>query len=140
MTVGGYHAIPGILKPGPERGGGLINEYVRVDVRGDTFAASMIGSSPNGTPAGVLDHFGTPPKPARITGVTRLPSGLRLDWTGPDGIYELQRNGIIPGGEWKEIGVTDGPAQRSFVLPLGGSSGLFRLRLVPAGASAGTAP
>lgn len=57
MTVGGQHAIPGITKPGPERGGGLINEYVRIDVRSNSFTASMIGFRPDGTEVGVLDQF-----------------------------------------------------------------------------------
>jgi hypothetical protein len=57
MTVGGQHAIPGINKPGPERGGGLINEYVRIDVRSNSFTASMIGFRPDGTEVGVLDQF-----------------------------------------------------------------------------------
>jgi hypothetical protein len=57
MTVGGYSDIPGITRPRPDAGGGLINEYVRVDVRGDTFTASMIGFSPDGSVVGVLDQF-----------------------------------------------------------------------------------
>jgi hypothetical protein len=57
MTVGGHHAIPGVTRPGPESGGGLVNEYVRVDVQGDTFTASMIGFAPDGTELGVLDRF-----------------------------------------------------------------------------------
>ncbi|RME94489.1 MAG: metallophosphoesterase family protein [Verrucomicrobia bacterium] len=67
MTVGGYHEIPGVPRPGPNRGGGLINEYVRVEVRGDEFVASMIGFRPDGTEVGVLDVFsgraGEPPTP-----------------------------------------------------------------------------
>ena len=57
MTVGGYHAIPGVTRPGPEHGGGLVNEYVRVDVHGDTLTASMIGFAPDGSELGVLDQF-----------------------------------------------------------------------------------
>lgn len=57
MTVGGVHAIPGVPQYGEGRGGGLINEYVRVDVQGDTFTASMIGFDPDGTEVGVLDRF-----------------------------------------------------------------------------------
>jgi hypothetical protein len=75
MTVGGYHAIPGVTKPGPNRGGGLINEYVRVEVRGDAFTASMIGFRPDGTVVGVLDQFGKsrlpasqPPATPQVTG------------------------------------------------------------------------
>lgn len=131
ITVGGYQAIPGIVKPGPTRGGGLINEYVRVDVRGDTFTASMIGFKPDGTPVGVLDQFSPPVKPPFITRLAQVPEGLRIDWTGPDGIYEVQRTAIAIDGEWKDIATTADPAQRSLVIPVPGGSSLIRLRRVP---------
>ncbi|HEY5915679.1 MAG TPA: metallophosphoesterase [Verrucomicrobiae bacterium] len=57
ITVGGFSDIPGIVRPRPDAGGGLINEYVRVDVRGDTFTASMTAFSPDGSVVGVLDQF-----------------------------------------------------------------------------------
>lgn len=75
MTVGGYHAIPGVVKPGPERGGGLINEYVRVDVKGGAFTASMIGFEPDGTAVGVLDQFSNSPIPVSNPPLTPLVSG-----------------------------------------------------------------
>lgn len=57
MTVGGQHAIPGIYKPSPASGGGLVNEYVRVDVTENSFTASMIAFSPDGKVLGPLDQF-----------------------------------------------------------------------------------
>jgi hypothetical protein len=75
MTVGGYSAIPGVIRPRPDAGGGLVNEYVRVEIDGDTFTASMIGFTPDGTEIGVLDRFtgshnpaGHPPGAPRLTG------------------------------------------------------------------------
>lgn len=57
MTVGGQHAIPGIVKPSAESGGGLINEYVRVEVTETTCTVSMLGFAPDGTPLGMFDQF-----------------------------------------------------------------------------------
>ncbi|HNQ90476.1 MAG TPA: metallophosphoesterase [Verrucomicrobiota bacterium] len=57
MTVGGRHPIAGVPQLGGTHGGGLINEYVRVDVTGNAFTASMIGFNPDGTVVGVLDQF-----------------------------------------------------------------------------------
>ena len=57
ITVGGCNDIPGVVRPRPDAGGGLVNEYVRVEVNGDSFTASMIGFSPDGKEIGVLDHF-----------------------------------------------------------------------------------
>jgi hypothetical protein len=79
MTVGGHHAIPGVFKPGPERGGGLVNEYVRVEVRADSFTATMIGFEPDGTEIGVLDRFSMsrnpgshPPARPQVAGPTEV--------------------------------------------------------------------
>lgn len=65
MTVGGCQTIPGVTRPRPDAGGGLINEYVRVDVRGDRFTASMVAFNPDGTELGILDQFSgeRPPEP-----------------------------------------------------------------------------
>ncbi len=89
MTVGGYHAIPGVTCPGPDRGGGLVNEYVRVDVQGDTFTASMIAFTPDGTELGVLDQFrktrGSEPPPLEVLHAEDFESaaelGLPAGWT-----------------------------------------------------------
>ncbi|MCZ6792632.1 MAG: metallophosphoesterase [Planctomycetota bacterium] len=51
MTVGGNHDLPlGIDK-------GLVNEYVKVDVEGDSFTCSMYAFDFDGSPIGVLDGF-----------------------------------------------------------------------------------
>ncbi len=57
MTVGGCSSVPGVTRPRSDAGGGLINEYVRVDVRSNTFTASMVAFNPDGTELGVLDQF-----------------------------------------------------------------------------------
>ena len=63
------------MKPGPDSGGGLVNEYVRVDVRENSFTASMLAFAPDGTALGVLDSFSLsrgggshPPSTPVITG------------------------------------------------------------------------
>ncbi len=75
MTVGGHHAIPGVVKPNAESGGGLINEYVRVEVTESACTVSMLGFAPDGTPLGVFDQFALsnttsphPPTPPLIAG------------------------------------------------------------------------
>ena len=67
------------MKPGAESGGGLVNEYVRVDVTEDAFTASMVAFAPDGTERGVLDHFtlsrhpsAHPPATPVITGPATL--------------------------------------------------------------------
>jgi hypothetical protein len=75
MNVGGCHPIPGVPQIDADHGGGLINEYVRVDVRESGFTASMIGFQPDGTPVGTLDQFsssatpqGRPPATPQVSG------------------------------------------------------------------------
>jgi hypothetical protein len=60
MTVGGQHLIPGLTRSNPSQGGGLVNEYVRVEVQGDSFTASMVAFNPDGTEIGILDQFSLP--------------------------------------------------------------------------------
>ncbi len=134
MTVGGYHAIPGIAKPGPTRGGGLINEYVRVDVQGDWLTASMIGFAPDGTPRGVFDTFVRqseqhPPEPLTIVGAVQVPNGLELHWAGPDGPYQLQHRSILGLDEWADWGAPLEAAARSVTVPIEGRTGFFRIEL-----------
>ncbi len=130
MTVGGYHAIDGVTRPGPERGGGLINHYVRVDVRGNSFAASMIGFEPDGTVAGVLDRFGAnrvPPSARPQTPVLGGPAevdvwggaGLELTcsaFADPDpgdghwrSVWRLSRTADVQSGAGIELEAITGP-------------------------------
>jgi hypothetical protein len=51
MTVGGYHDIA------PDIEGGLVHEYVRVDVEGGVATARMLAFHPDGTFREVLDTF-----------------------------------------------------------------------------------
>ena len=51
MTVGGYHDVA------PDIEGGLVNEYVRVDVVEGTMTARMMAFHPDGTFREVLDTF-----------------------------------------------------------------------------------
>jgi hypothetical protein len=132
MTVGGQHAMAGVVKPGPTRGGGLVNEYVRVEVRGDSFTASMIGFAPDGTELGVLDQFGkaaAPVVPLRIVTVTPVPEGLRIDWTGPTGPYQLQQRPSLDAGGWVDEGGVVGATQRSAVVAADRTGGFYRVRL-----------
>lgn len=134
LTVGGQHAIPGVVKPGPTRGGGLVNEYVRVEVRGDSFTATMLGFAPDGRPLGVLDTFGkgTPPEdPLVVTAVARVPEGLRIEWTGPVAPCRVQaRSGVAAGG-WADRGPVIPAGQQAAVVSIGAATEFFRLRLVP---------
>jgi hypothetical protein len=132
LTVGGQHAIPGVVKPGPTRGGGLVNEYVRVDVRGDSFTATMIGFAPDGTELGVLDEFGRGDPPGlalQITSADRVPEGLRLEWTGPAGPYQVQLRLNLVAGDWVDYGPVLGTTQRTAVVPVDRSGEFFRVRL-----------
>ncbi len=52
LTVGGYRDLPG-------RRGGLVNEYVRVEVTEDAWTAAMHAFDFDGTYLGVLDRFGS---------------------------------------------------------------------------------
>jgi len=126
MTVGGYSDIPGIIRPRPDAGGGLINEYVRVDVRGDTFKASMIGFSPDGSVAGVLDQF-TKTSPL-ITDVSVSSGGIRIEWTASAGQIQVQRCEFI-GGTWEDVDAPIDAAQGFAVVPAVGSLGFFRLEI-----------
>lgn len=126
MTVGGQHAIPGIVKPGPDRGGGLINEYVRVQVNGDSFTASMIGFAPAGTPLGVFDQFSI--SPLRIVGTVLVDQGLRLEWTGPPGPYQLQHRATLDAA-WTDYGPSVDASQTSVALPASGAAGFYRIQL-----------
>ena len=51
MTVGGYHDVA------PDIDGGLINEYMKVEVEGATMTARMMAFHPDGTFREVLDTF-----------------------------------------------------------------------------------
>ena len=53
MTVGGHHDLPGGIDKG------LVNEYVLVEVEGDSFTCSMYAFEPSGEVIRVLDGFYT---------------------------------------------------------------------------------
>ncbi len=129
MTVGGFHAIPGITKPSASQGGGLINEYVKVEVKGDTFTASMLGFAPDGTPLGVLDQFSRTKAPAsvQITGIRKVSEGVMLEWTGPSGQYTVQQCDSVTGGAWQDTGLSIAPEQRSVVVTNVNSTTFFRI-------------
>lgn len=132
ITAGGYSDIPGIARPRPDAGGGLINEYVKVDVQGDTFTASMIGFAPDGSVVGVLDQFSKTREPAlaapRITAVSASAAGVRIEWTASTGQIQVQRCGFI-GETWVNAGAPIDAVQGFAVLPVVGSTGFFRLQL-----------
>lgn len=131
MTVGGYHAIPGVVKPSATQGGGLVNEYVKVEVKGDEFIASMVGFAPDGTPLGVLDQFSRKKvsQPVLITNIRTTAGGISLEWSGPAGLYTLQTRDHSASGAWQDLDLTLTPEQRSVVLPTAGSSTFYRVRL-----------
>lgn len=131
MTVGGYHAIPGVTKPSASQGGGLINEYVRVEVKGDTFTASMLGFAPDGTPLGVLDQFSRTKAPAtvQITSIRKVAEGILLEWTGPAGQYTVQHRESITDGSWQDLSLSIGAEQRSVVITNAITPAFFRLGL-----------
>ncbi|MCL4181189.1 MAG: metallophosphoesterase [Verrucomicrobia bacterium] len=131
MTVGGYHPIPGVPQYGPTRGGGLINEYVRVDVRADSFTASMIGFDPDGTEVGVLDTFESTAAqaPLRIAAIRRSGQSVELEWTGPDGPFRVQFRPDFGQGTWTDVGEPVAAAARATTLPAATAAGLYRIRL-----------
>jgi len=131
MTVGGAHAIPGVPDYGPTRGGGLINEYVRVEVSADGFTASMIGFAPDGTALGVLDAFENTPEqgPLRITDIRRGLDGVDLEWAGPEGPYQIEFRPQSGAGTWFDLGGLIPEATRSAHLPADTAGGWYRIRL-----------
>lgn len=131
MTVGGFHEIAGVIKPGPERGGGLINEYVKVEVDGDTFTASMLGFAPDGSPKGVLDQF-TQTKPALsiwITAIRWQAEGILVEWAGPAGSYHVEHRQRLGDQEWEDLDLGLPSGQKYVLLPHSAASGFFRVRL-----------
>lgn len=88
MTVGGYHSIPGVERLRPDGGGGLVNEYVRVEITGNSFTASMIGFTPDGKEIGVLDRFSSSTTP---TG--HAPSAPQV--TGPESVDVLASDALV---------------------------------------------
>ncbi len=60
MTVGGYHDVALDIE------GGLVHEYVRVDVEGGVFTARMLAFHPDGTFREVLDEFSKEADPAGV--------------------------------------------------------------------------
>lgn len=59
ITVGGSHDLPG-------QTGGLVNEYVRIEVGEDSWKATMHAFDPCGNYLGVLDEFGSADTPDSI--------------------------------------------------------------------------
>jgi hypothetical protein len=131
MTVGGAHAIPGVPDYGPTRGGGLINEYVRVEVTAETFTASMIAFEPDGTALGVLDRFESTPEqgPLRITDIRRGLEGVELEWAGPVGPYQIEWRPQADAGTWEDVGGLIPEATRSTHLSADTAGGWYRIRL-----------
>jgi hypothetical protein len=131
MTVGGHHPIPGVPQYGSDRGGGLINEYVRVDVTGDSFSVAMVGFEPDGSELGTLDMFASTPEqsPLVITSIRRIGSDVQLEWIGPPGPFQIQTLAAPGHGTWTDIGLALGAEVRSALVPLEAASGYLRIRL-----------
>ena len=104
MTVGGQHAIPGVSRPGEDRGGGLINEYVRVEVTPAAFTARMIGFDPSGKAVGVLDEFSSAPPLLSLDASGASRASLLLRWSGGVGPFQLQRTFDPMAGPWEDFG------------------------------------
>ena len=132
MTVGGYHRIPGLPTPAPTQGGGLVNEYVRIEVRGNSYTGTMIAFAPDGTELGVLDRFGPtdPGGEVRLVGASPAPGGLDLEWTGPNGPFRIQHRAALEVGAWLDIGPEAAADQRSIRLALPDPTGFYRVRRV----------
>lgn len=132
MTVGGYHRIPGLPAPAPTQGGGLVNEYVRIEVRGNSYTGTMIAFAPDGTELGVLDRFGPtdPGGEVRLVGASPAPGGLDLEWTGPNGPFRIQHRAALEVGAWLDIGPEVAADQRSIRLARPDPTGFYRVRLV----------
>lgn len=131
MTVGGFHQIPGVPDYGVTRGGGLINEYVRVEVTSDGFTASMIAFEPDGTPLGVLDTFMSTSEqgPLKITAIRRTEDGVDLEWEGPAGPYQIQFQPQLAVGPWIDLGSPVSAGERTVRLTPEHGTGWYRLRL-----------
>ena len=116
---------------GPTRGGGLINEYVRVEVTADGFTASMVAFAPDGTALGVLDAFESTPEqgPLRITDIRRGLDGVDLEWAGPMGPYQIEFRPQSGAGTWVDLGELIPEATRSAHLPADTAGGWYRIRL-----------
>jgi hypothetical protein len=67
--------------------------------------------------------------PIQITGVTAVLEGLRIEWTGPAGPYQLQQRATLAEDIWLDHGLPVSAAQRSVVVPAPGVTGFLRVRL-----------
>jgi hypothetical protein len=81
-----------------------------------------------------IDDFkllGMLPSPAapRLTSIKAVPEGLRVEWSGPAGPYQLQHRTNMTEGAWLDLGLPLGATQTSVVLPRNGASGFFRIQL-----------
>lgn len=110
---------------GENRGGGLINEYVRVDVDPLSFQASMIGFEPDGTVIGVLDRFMTRKIQVRIAEFDPDNRSMVLEWIGGVGPFQVQRNGGSRTGSWIDVGSATN--QRSQSVPLVEPAAFYRV-------------
>ncbi|MCB1124935.1 MAG: metallophosphoesterase family protein, partial [Verrucomicrobiae bacterium] len=128
MTVGGYHPVVGLPAPPPGHGGGLINEYVRVEVTGNTFHASMEAFEADGKAMGAYDRFSKSLELPRIVRIERTPEGLRLEWTGMSGPCQVQFSPGLAPGSWADIGEPVDSTQAETTLPLDGPAGFYRVR------------
>lgn len=100
MTVGGAHnnLATNIV-------GGLVNEYVRVDVTQAGWVASLVAFHPDGTEIGVLDTFSkTLPVVDIHLNVTRNDSTITLQWTGGVAPYQLQKTTCLNPPVWQNVG------------------------------------
>lgn len=137
MTVGGFHPIPGLTAPAPKRGGGLVNEYVRVDVSGNRFRASMVAFRPDGSEIGVLDEFGVEPPPppdaVRIVRITPIPTGLELEWMAPAGACRIESRPAQGDAPWEDLGRNLGATEHEARIPMPTGATLYRIRWSPPG-------
>ena len=67
--------------------------------------------------------------PLRIVSATARQDELHLAWTGPDGPYRVQVRDALDAGSWVDYGAAIDADRRSVVLPIGGITGFYRVRL-----------
>ena len=125
MTVGGQHSIPGVSRPGPNRGGGLINEYVRVQVDQVSFEAFMEGFEPDGKSIGVLDSFGSS-LPIIQVYMNADRDEIQLTWIGGSGPFQLQKTAELM-DNWENIGNLRDDGNRSVAVPIGPGTAFYRV-------------
>lgn len=107
-------AAGGVTKPGFVNSIQLVNGWMPPET-----IAALGGPTAEGLPPGnaVVQFASITPGPASVT----------LEWTGPEGAFQLQRTTRLREADWQVIGEL---TNRSFIVPLSGTTAFYRVSQV----------